>query len=84
MGQTEAPGAVHLCVMAGAHSHDKLMNPLTLKHYGQASSDLRRLLLRVSLKGPVDTDKFSTCDFVALMQSIAGFQNLQYFDASAR
>jgi len=84
VGQTEAPGAVQVCIMAVAHSHDQLMNPLTLKHYGQASSDLRRLLLRVSLKGSVDNDTFSACDFVALMQSIAGYGNLQYFDASPR
>ncbi len=64
--------------MAGAHSHEKRMNPEKLLHSGKPSSECRRVLVRISLKGEVDARMLTQSNLLDLVKEIANFKELKY------
>ena len=80
-GPVELPFQISVMLMAGAHSHERALNPFRLLHSGSTTSGTRRLLLRLSLKGQVDVDMMKKVDFTKLLAEIAGLEILKYYPA---
>ena len=68
-------------LMAGANSHERLLNPCHLLHSGSTSTGTRRLLLRLALKGKVDMELLERIKFSELVQQIAGLKKFYYVSA---
>ena len=83
-GMKELPFHISVMLMAGAHSHEILLNPSHLLHSGSTSFGTRRLLLRLSLKGQVSLERLQDINFVNLLQQIADLEKLDYYPALGR
>ena len=70
-GPQEQASQIQVMVMAGAHSHERILNPCKLLHSGIPSQGCKRLLLRMSLKGVPDEGILENCDFLELAKAMA-------------